>query len=138
MTLSLPALRDWQNRERDTPGDLTMPPVPPEEFAEAWKAYLAEQRQKDGDEHGIIIDQDAEVYAAMDVLDNIFEMRRAKIASKTEANPNGNPPTVRHEFRFESEAWFGLTDKYRRLDEAYMELKMGQPAPGKGKMGARK
>ena len=125
--ITLSTLRDWQRREKDTPEDLAQPPA---DFAAEWQVYLGIQRKLEGDEHGIIHNTDAEIYAAMDVLDSILALRREKLARMAEANLHGGtPPTFRHEFEFESNAWFGLTGAYQRLDAAYKELTMGEPAP---------
>ncbi len=109
MTLTLHDLAEFKRRERDAPG-MTEPPA---NFLEDLKEYLARVKEEAGP-HPAAWDMDCEAMAAIEILKEIFDVRRAKLARSAE---HCAPPTQRQMFDFESCAWFGLTEKYQLLDK---------------------
>jgi hypothetical protein len=120
-------LAEFRRQEKETP-DLQQPPA---NFLQDLKEYMARVQEEAGP-HPAGWDMECEAIAAMDLLDDIFRIRRAKLAQAAEHDAQ---LPVSHMFTFESCAWSGITRKFRLLDEAIKEMvhkgewsgKWGQP-----------
>ena len=109
MALTLRDLAEFKRQERDTPG-LTPPPA---NFLENLQVYMKDAQAAAGP-RPIEWDIDCEALAAMDLLKDIFEIRRHKLAVSAQHNA---PPRPRECFDFEINTWTGLRTVYVKLDE---------------------
>lgn len=116
MTLTLSTLSEWRRQEKDTPGLCHPPPL-------ADIKTLMDQLLQEAGEDPLALGEDCEIFAAKDLLADIFEIRRAKLARAAELNPDdATLPNVKNWYPFESNAWFHLTNGYRLLDKCTKEI----------------
>ena len=111
MTLTIHTLAEFKRNERNEPG-MTIPPPSRDEFLKDLKEYMQRVKEEAGP-NPASWDMDCEALAAMDLLKEIFEIRRAKL---TRACETCTPPTPKQMFDFESCAWFGFLSTYQHLD----------------------
>ncbi len=118
MTLTLETLAEFRRAEKET-AEITRPPV---NFLPDLKDYLT-RVQEEARQPPAMWDPDCEAHAAMDILEDIFRIRRGKLARAAELNPdNATLPSPGNLFEFESCCWFGLTGNYRLLGKVYKDL----------------
>jgi|GEM_PF-6820696 len=116
MTLTLSDLSEWRRAEMDTPAMIIPPP-------QAEIKSLLDQLLKDAGPDPLALGEDCELFAAKDLLADIFRIRRNKLARACELNPdNASLPELRSLLPFENETWFYLTEGYRRLDYAISDV----------------
>lgn len=123
MTLTLEILNDWRRAEKDQPA-LVEPPGGKKTFLEELQAYL-KQVQEEAGPHPAVWPEDCEAITAREVLEDIFRLRRDKLARAAALNtPQGDPsmPWPKQLLEFEHDCWFGLTDEYRMLDAVYRKV----------------
>lgn len=113
MTLTLHDLAEFKRKEKDEPG-MVQPPPNAKAFLADLKAYM-QKVQVEAGPHPAQWDMDCEALAAMDLLQDIFRIRRAKLVRACETC---TPPTPRQMFDFESNAWFGFLRVYKMLDRS--------------------
>lgn len=114
MTLTLADLSEFRRQEKES-AELTPPPA---NFLPNLKEYMARVQEEAGP-HPANWDMECEALAAMDLLEDIFRIRRAKL---TQATEHGANPSVSQMLTFESCAYSGIARKYRLLDEAITEM----------------
>jgi DNA replication initiation complex subunit (GINS family) len=117
MTLTLSTLSDIRRQELQTGDLLRLPPNFLQDLAECIPRV-----QKEAGPHPETWPEDCEPLAARALLEDIFRIRRGKLARAAEANPIGDPPMPSALLPFESNTWFALTADYRRLDAAVAEV----------------
>jgi hypothetical protein len=118
MTLTIHDLTEFRRRERDDPRITTPSP----NFLDDLKTYLDKIKQEAGP-HPAQWDLDCEALAAMDLVQEIFRIRRSKLARIAELNPDdATTPAPKQLFLFENCAWFGLTATYRLLDKTIEQV----------------
>jgi hypothetical protein len=109
VTLTLHDLAEFRRREMDGPNLVE----PPANFLQDLKEYYERTKAAAGPAP-INWAMDAEVLAAMDVVQDIFRIRRGKLARAVETC---SPPSPKQMFEFESCAWFGFLRVYQLLDK---------------------
>lgn len=112
MTLTLPILAEFKRDEKNSP-DMIIPPGGSANFLTDLKTYLDRVKEEAGP-HPAGWDMDCEALAAMELIKDIFEIRRAKLVRAAE---HCAPPTPKQMFDFESCAWFGFLSTYKHLDK---------------------
>lgn len=118
MTLTLSDLTEWRRAELENPGMQQ----PPANFMQELKPYLQKCMQEAGPDPALWT-EDCEPFTARQALEDIFRLRRAKLARAAELNPDdATLPPHRNLLEFESCCWFGLTEKYRLLDKVYKDV----------------
>jgi hypothetical protein len=125
MTLTYQILAEFRRAEKESPV-MTLPPGGRDAFEKDLPEYLQRIKAEAGP-HPATWDPDCEAHAAMDLLKDILEIRRAKLVRAAEFC---NPPTFSHQLTFESNAWFGWLDTYKRLDKAIDRMTI-EGVPGK-------
>jgi len=117
MTLTTDDLREFRRREKEI-ATLTSPPA---NFLTEIKTLLDQIKEEAGPDP-ITWSEDADIHAAMDLLEDIFRIRRNKLVRVAELNPSDNTPMPAQLFEWESCAWFGLTTTYRHLDKVIRDI----------------
>lgn len=112
MTLTLSDLIEFRHRELHEPG-MVAPQPNSGQFLRDLKEYMDRVKAEAGPEPAAW-DQDCEAHAAMDLLQDIFRIRRAKLVRASE---HCAPPTPKQMFDFEGCAWFGFLATYKLLDK---------------------
>lgn len=125
MTLTLSLLAEFRRHEKNSP-EMTTPPGGRDGFQRDLPELL-KQLKEDAGPSPALWDPDCEAFAAMDLLKDIFEIRRAKLVRAAEfCNPI--PPSQLLDI--ENYAWFGWLDTYKRLDRAIERMTV-EGVPGK-------
>jgi len=136
MTLTLSDLTEWRRQEKDHYRII----VPPDQ--KDIRALL-DQLLKDAGPDPLQLGEDCDYFTARELLEDIFRLRRDKLARAAELNATDiAPPDWGSLTPFEKEIWFSLTEAYRRLDYAIGEVVRkgewsGKWMPDKPNQGAR-
>lgn len=121
MTLTLTDLTNWRALEKDT-ATMNVPPGGRDQFLKDLPVYL-KQVQAEAGEHPAVWPADCEALAAREVLEDIFRIRRDKLARAAALCPDdATMPWPKQLLPFESCCWFGLTEYYRMIDKEYAML----------------
>lgn len=124
MTLTLSALIEWRRQELESP-DLQHPPT---NFLPDLKEYLRQIRQ-DAGPNPALWPEDCEPFAARSTMEDIFRLRRAKLARSAELYPDVER-TSHYMLPFENQIWERLTGVYKTLDDTYKSLCITGKIPG--------
>ncbi|MDP3563811.1 MAG: hypothetical protein Q8R70_04915 [Methanoregula sp.] len=108
MTLTIQDLLEFKRREKDQP-TLTEPPA---NFLDDLFVYIM-RVMKEAGPHPATWDTDCEALAAMDLLDDLFTIRRGKVSDSAS---NTDTETPKHLLPFEAVAWLNLRTAYLTLD----------------------
>lgn len=116
MTLSLHTLSEWRRQEQDGPVIARPPPLVD------IKTLLDRLMQEAGPDP-VSWPVDCEVFAAKEMLEDIFRIRREKLARACEMNPDdATLPEWKSLLPFEQNVWFHLIEGYRMLDYATKQV----------------
>nr|WP_321349761.1 hypothetical protein [uncultured Methanoregula sp.] len=128
MTLTRSDLAEFRRREKET-GALTLPPA---NFLRDLKILMDTAKAEAGT-HPAEWSEYAEIHAIMDLVEDIFRIRRSKLARAAEENRPGEstPPEFKTLLPFESNAWYGLTATYHHLDKVLRDIRITGEQIGK-------
>jgi hypothetical protein len=114
--ITLSHLSEWRRNEKETA--ILLVPIPLADL----EAYVKKVKEEAGDL--FLQGTDCEAHAALDLIQDTMQIRRAKLARAAELNPHADPPSPKTLYDFESCCWFALTEGYRYLDEAIEEVNL--------------